>query len=362
MILPFPLLLLALALLTDGVREPDVNWAIGKELKVATQVEISAQWNESPLRELLDQVSKSKRIPLFIDRRVDPDILISQSVREMNWEQLLAKLGESHGYCFCRIENIYYFGPAETAISLPSRYQKLKNWIKKNREQAKVDWRQSVSMQWDRLAQPGQLLQSSVQRNGLTMFGESLPLDVWPRSDLPEVSLLLKTTLLNIGFEKWILISKSGEKVKGVDYPISGPVVYKISNIENPKQCLRELGQKFPELKFRVSGSSVLISGLADQMRSAVATGLGYQKVLKAKQESASRFAGEMKGMRGSVLASIANAMDLRLDYAADLKPVLSQQVEFDVDDATAEEIVRKSLEGTGLRYLIDETSLRIFK
>ena len=356
------ILIAVLCLSTDEKTEHETRWLSGKQVKNAAQVEISGQWSESPLRNMLIQISQSKHIPLFIDRRVDPGLSIDLTASRINWEQLLSMVGRPYGYGFCRLDDVYYFGPEETAVCLPGQFEKLKAWTKKNRGQADVDWWQPVSMQWPRLSQPAELLSDMSRQYEFEFHDKQLPLDVWAVSDIPNVSLLLKTALFSVGFDKWVLISKSGSKIKLVDFPVPKEVVYKISNLENAKRAASELGQMFGGIKIRTVGNSLTLSGSVNDLKSAIAKAVDFQRVHTSRPGGESVFTAEFKGKRGSVLATMASQLGLKLKFDQGIAELLSQHIEFDVVDAPADQIIRQSLQGTGLGYRIDSTQLDVYR
>ena len=360
--------MLLLAVLTccwvgdNSASNPD--WLTGKQLKKTVQVEISGQWSEAPIRSTLLQISRSKGIPLFIDRRVDPGIAIDLIAKDINWEQLLTVVGEPHGFGFCRIDDIYYFGPVETAIRLPEQFEKLRTWTRKNRGQSEIDWTRPVSMRWRRLSQPDELMSTMAKEFNFEIHEGPLPMDVWPASELPNVSLLLKTALFSVGFEKWVLISKLGSKIKIVDFPYSETAKFSISNFNSPKAVAQQIEKQFLGVRVRPKVNSITISGAVPKLIPAISKAVGFQKVVAGKPEKVSDvvFTAQFKGKRGSVLATMAQQLQIRLDYQQELSQILSEHIEFNVQDETADQIIRKSLQGTDLGYQIEAAKLRVFR
>ena len=343
--------------------EQSVDWLTGKALKQRAQLAINGQWSEAPLLPLLKQLSVQKKIPLFVDRRVDPSASVNIRAVDVTWEQLLIDIGNPGGYGFCKIEHLYYFGPQATADSLPDNYQKLKSWISKNRKTATVNWRKPGTTNLPLLGQPREMLQLLARENKLQVYGlDEIPFDLWPASEFSEQPMLLKTALLVVGFEKWIAISKSGKKMKVVDYVYPDVAKFSIGMLGNSKSVAAQLTTKYPHLKIESSSkATVKISGPTHGLHSAICDAVSFQKVIKGAATE-STFTAELKGSRGSILATIANQMSVKFEFSQKDGSILEQHVEFDVVDATAAEIAQNALEGTGLQFQLDSTRLRVFK
>ncbi len=357
-------MLLAVAVVVFGGATTDDNqmrWRQGTDLSKAALVEIRGRWVDAPLRGLVEQVGRSRRIPVFVDRRVDPNITVTFSAAGVNWEQFLHQVGKQHGFGFCRLEGIYYFGPVRTAARLPSQFQKLKAWVAKNRTYS-ANWLQATKLDWKQLASPQLMFQEIASQLDLEWVGPQIPHDLWPATNLPEVSVLLKSVLLTVGFDKWFLISKSGKKLKLIPFPETEAVEYKVRMGKPSSNLLRNLRARFPRVRFDQAGKTVTLEGELDPVVEAIGAVVKAQVVLAGKRVPDATFTAEFAGQRGSVLASVAQQLGLSLNFENQIRPVLNQHVTFSVVDETAESIVTKALQGTGLKFRMNIDSLEVFR
>ncbi len=339
-----------------------VRWLRGRDLDRRTQVALNAQWYEAPLRPLLTELSQGLGIPLFIDRRVDPEILVSLTVNNLTWEQLLFEFGKPHGLGFCRLGRMYYFGPNDVALTLPQHFEKLNDWVGKNRKQATVNWRQPVDGSWPRLSQPANLLaELSSARNVETFELERIPLDVWDEHASPSRPMILQAALLVVGFDKWISISKSGTKLKVVPYPQWDQTRFTVGKLKSPDDAIQKLQSQFSELSFEPGNKSVEISGPNGQIAAAVAEAIRLQSAFK-NQEAQNTFNGTLNGSRRSILNGLSQQLGLELELDTADTTALDKYVEITVKDASVQEIVSQVLSDSGLRYQLNLTTLKVWK
>lgn len=339
-----------------------VRWRRGRDLERQTQFGVSGSWADAPLQPLLRQLSQGLGVPLFIDRRVDPGLAVSLVVRDLTWDQFLFELGDPHGYGFCRLEGIYYFGPREAAYSLPQHFEKLTNWVAKHRETAAVNWRRHVPGSWSHLSQPRELLQGLAGKYQLETYQlDKIPFDLWGEYDSPAIPLVLHTSLLAVGFDQWIAISKSGKKLKFIPYPEQESNRYKVSKVEDPSETARKLEAEFPSLKIRTDKRSVELEGPKPEIEQAIAAAIRAQRPIKSPESSAT-FSGDLKGMRRNILKAIADQLGAELILPTETVESLDKFIEMSVKDLSGEEIIRETLDSTGLDFQLNGKNLRIFR
>ena len=325
------------------------DWVIGSELNRQTLVSNTGKWVEVPLRSLLEQISRHRMIPIFIDRRVDPSTPVTLAAKDLTWDQLLYQIGQPYGYSFCRIENIYYFGPVEAAMTLSANFEKLNRWIKDNRKSAKVNWRRPIRCQWPVLTQPRELFESTLKPFDVEIFElESILFDVWPAADLSQVPLVLRVALIAVGFDKWVSVSKSGSKVKIVEYPREEAYI-RLVGIENVDKAVKKLKADSSQVEIsKLDKRKLQITGSAKAVHVALGQAVSYQVAVK-NENAESTFTAQLEGKRGSIVATMAQQLELEMDFPQELNAILNEHVEFEVKEATADQILVLALEGTSI-------------
>jgi hypothetical protein len=75
-------------------------------------------WNEQPMRETLGNFATHHRLGFLLDRRVDPDTLISLDVKQTTVCEVFERVAKQHGLAFCEFETVAYIGPVDAAEQL----------------------------------------------------------------------------------------------------------------------------------------------------------------------------------------------------------------------------------------------------
>ncbi len=337
------------------------DWLAGKLLEQQARQAITGQWADAPIRPLLRQLAQHQKIAVWVDRRVDPTIPVTLTAKDLTWEQLLHAIGAKHGLGFCRLENVYYFGPIENCVALGTLYPQLKQQLVERRDQLEVNWLSPIPVSWTRLSQPRKLLQQLADRQQVELLSAiDIPHDLWEEFDGPMIPPVLQALLLVSGFQKWIAISEKGTRMKVVGYPPENRGIYVVGFQPDASRIVNELRAEFKDVTFRaIDNSRVEVGGEIKNLGPAMGRLIARQ--VATRNESAdSRFTFELKGQRGSVLATMAFQLDVKLQYEAELGAILAEYIELNFEDAPVDEILTAALSGSGLQYQITETELRI--
>ena len=343
-----------------NAKQDSVQWRTGGELRRASRVAISGTWTDTPLRQLLQQISKRQRISLFIDRRVDPNRNVNLDARNLTWEQLLLEIGKQHSYFFCRLDDVYYFGPRQVCVTLPDVYENLRTELRERRQELRVNWLTASSANWPRLSQPRQLLQAIGQQHGVELYSDDqVAHDLWNEFSSPPIPLALQAILLTSGFGKTIVVSKTGQKLKIVDYPKVDECSWRVEHLEDARAVIREIKSDHTEIEMQaVTRRRSELSGKTDVLYLAIVALIGEQSALQGRGPVT--FSLELRSTRGSALATMAQQLNVEFDYQPDAAEALAEFVELNFKDATAEEIIQGVVAGSGLSYQLDSKQLKI--
>ena len=338
-----------------------IDWQTGQALDQQARKAISGHWADAPIRPLLRQLAQHQKTAVFVDRRVDPTIPVTLTAKDLTWDQLLSAIGAEHGLGFCRLENIYYFGPIEDCILLATMYPQLKQQLVKRRDQLQVNWLSPIPVSWSRLSQPRELLQQLADRQQVELLSAlDISHDLWEEFDGPNFPPVLQALLLVSGFHKWIAISEKGTRMKVVDYPRQNHGVYVVGLLPDANRIVKELQPQFSNVSFRaVDNSKVEAAGEITNLIPAIDRLIAQQVAIRA-DTAESRFTFELKGQRGSLLATMAVQLDVKLQYDPELGAILSEYIELNFEDASVDEIITAALGGSGLKFQITETELRV--
>lgn len=347
----------------SGQDTPDIKWLTGRKLDEFNQVAISAWWSDAELRERIMGFSRNQQFAIFLDRRVDPSTIIELSVQDVTKEQFLWSVAESSNLGVCRIEDFYYFGPAETAAKLPAVCQQLIRSTSKKRKNAKVDWSLRRPLKTDSIIEPKQILLDLADKNRFQIENpEAIEHDIWAGFELPNTSLQIRVAILLIGFGKTFERNDDGSIIKIVDLPDIKATEATFGKLDNPQSMAQALRSKFPGLKINVRGKRLVASGPPMQISEVQRLIVAAQKPTGVNSADKT-FTFTTHSQRGVVLATVAQGANLVLVFDKsnrELVKTLTEPIEVRAVNASLVELVQQALDGTNLKYDLVDRELRV--
>ncbi|HBT78390.1 MAG TPA: hypothetical protein DEB39_16025 [Planctomycetaceae bacterium] len=182
-----------------------------------------------PLRDAVVRLVESQKGGVLLDRRVDPGILVDLDVEREPLESLLQRLVVSlesgnvsnndalkPGVCF--VGDTVYIGPETAARQLESLLTFQRKRIESLPEKTGKKYLRRTPLRLPMLTDPRDALGRVAKSSGLSWERlETLPHDLWDRTDLPALAVYEQLTLLLIGFDRTFdFVSKDGSRIAPV--------------------------------------------------------------------------------------------------------------------------------------------------
>ena len=341
--------------------DSSIDWLTGKELKEALRLPVSGDFKSAPIRNRLSEFAKRQRTGVFVDRRVDPNIELEMSFSDLTIEQFLQQLTDDYGLGICRVGDLFYVGPKDSAKILPLLiYQLREDSLKlKRANKSGPNWTSKSTLAWPELTTPRDLIKSVCESNQVELLNDDLiPHDLWPEVSLPPLSLDHQLALLVVGFDLWLELNKSGE-VKLTAFPKLESGVCSVEGVKDASRIARNLRSEFEHVKFKATGSKVRMTGSAEDLWQA-RRWLVKQQVPERSAQATQVYSIETTAQRGSILASLAKQIDCKLNYPPHVKNVLLQRVTINMVQQPVETIIEEVLKGTDLKFQIQGSQLSI--
>lgn len=348
-------------------KDAPTKFLTGKDLDEKLQLSISVTYSNARLREELAKFSVHERVGVFIDRRVDPATPFTLTISDGTFEQVLWKIAEQTGLGICRLGDVFYLGPPETAKALRVLWHELTAETKRIQKQSEVPWNRRSKVVWAELSQPNQVLIQLADENGFSIENASasdtetanlaLPHDLWPLVQLPDLRLDEQIALLCVGFERWFKRNQDGSIVSITQLPVvdHGQVEWAVG--KDFKSRLADLKNQFP-------GCQCVLRGQLLQARGPTAD-LDRMEATLVRWRVPQQGAGEVYTLsthatREQILATIAQRTSRSLEFPPELKRVLDQRIELNVQNVTLEKLIDETLRGSGLKYRMETDKLVI--
>jgi hypothetical protein len=310
---------LGLALLNEGIaQEPRQAGQGGRIL-------VTLEWGDVPLRDRLMEFGKKYSVPVFLDRRVDPDQKIELSAVDLPVEGVLALAAEKLKLGICRIGKVHYIGPNSTASTLSGIVTQRKREQGKLPPQSKVLWGKARELKWDEAASPQDIAAALVEEAGAALENaDQIPHDVWPAYELPALTLTERLSLVLAGFGQTFQVSADGQQIRILPIP----------------------------------QDKSLAAGSVDDQRDLPRPGV-TKSVTKGPLKKTFSLTVQ-KQPAGAVVGTVAKQLGKEFKYDPSLRDKLGEEVSFSVKDVTLEELLAKTLTPLGLSCKVTEKVLEI--
>ncbi|MGE0756830.1 MAG: STN domain-containing protein [Pirellulaceae bacterium] len=345
------------------------NWLTGAnfERQLGEPVD-SIVWTSGELRQKLQNLSRTVRVAIWLDRRLDPSQpmaleLTATPLREC-LEQVAAKLGADVGTC----GSVVYLGPSATARQLASLAAVRQEECQRLPAAGRSRTTGSQAWSWNILAEPRQLLEQLAAEADLPIDDpQRIPHDLWAAAELPPLTWAERMTLLLAGFDLTFTIEPATSQIRLVPIPARVDVVRVYPWTSASSTSLAELQQAAPAAQFQREGNRIRVSGRAED-HSALASLLDRVRPAADVPRGKIKVPGkpmQVYTMQGvAPLGNILKTLQVRamLDITIDprIQQDLYQRISFDVRDASLDDLLAAVFRDTGLHYELSGRQLRV--
>ncbi|HEX7449302.1 MAG TPA: hypothetical protein VF306_17235 [Pirellulales bacterium] len=342
---------------------PDVDWLVGRDLTIQRGRPLTASWSQTPVREALAELSRSQRVAMLLDRRIDPDRPVSLSIDAVALEDAVAQIAHE-----CQAD-VSWFGPL-AYLGPPAAAQRLRTLAAlrdADAERLSGERRQRFahprSWSWEDLATPRELCQSLAAEARVRLESlDLLPHDLWAAADLPPLTWIERLTLLANEFDLTFEFADDGAAVRLT--PVVEPVRIerRYAGGKQPVALARRYAELAPEAEVERFGGGVIVRGriedherLTEQPKR-VSRGKPGKQVftVRADEQPLSAVLDQLRSQL---------RLTLNIDEAALRKAGISldRSISFDVKRATLEELLFAVLRPAGLTYRGEGREFEIF-
>ena len=255
-----------------------------EDFERALRQPISVTNKSDALRGMLTNFSTAYNVAIMLDRRLDPTRTPSINLQNQPFNTAVESIASSVGAGAVVVGDTIVIGPLNAVGNLPSLIKKRSAEISSS-EAGIPRFRRSeltnrrITMHWNDLDEPSQILVAAADRFGLTVANpERIPHDLWPGNTVPEASAVEALSLLLIQFDLTFEWQDRGRTLRLVDAP-KVATTEKFYLPRDPKHlairdrrrraetAARDWQQQIPGLQAEPDGQigRVLVTGTADQ-------------------------------------------------------------------------------------------------
>jgi hypothetical protein len=328
----------------------------------------TVHWDQVPLRDAFARLSDTMDVPIFIDRRVDPEQRVNLDVQNAAGNEVLAKAATAARLGMSQLGRVTYVGPRSAAEKIRTLAAIGEGEVEKLESGQKLELRGNESVHWPRLTEPRQLVNKIVEDRRLRLAGaEQIPHDLWAAGSFQDLSLAEQLTLLLIGFD--LTFTADAQQREVVLVPIKWPVAithrYRLSRALTPDQ----LKQQLQGIDIRIRGDEVVAVGTVEDHQR-VAHLLRPERepkhvtLVPAKTRKLYTLRIEQQPLR-----RVLEQLGQRLGWTVDIDDAaihaagksLDERVTFSVEDVDEDGLLRALLRPVGLQHERNGNRIRVY-
>jgi hypothetical protein len=339
--------------------EPPTAWLTGVALQKRLAQPVDVYWSGTPLRQAVTRLSRTERVAVLIDRRVDPGQECNLKRSRLPLGTVLEDIAASQGLGLSWLGPVAYLGP-------PPFTSRVRTLAELRREEAlRLPVRAGRKfllpkrITWDDFAAPRELLAELAAESGIEIFGlDQVPHDLWAAADLPPLSLVERLTLVAGQFDLTFQVAADGGSVALVPVPDDVAVERSYPGGPQPEQLARNWAALLPDCQVQVVGNEIYVRGLLEDHERIRGSARAPEPGIVGPghtREGQDRFTGKVAGPLGQLLEQLAARfqLELRIDHQAlqEANISLQQYVSRRVEDATLDELFEALLTPAGCTF-----------
>ncbi|HLQ45228.1 MAG TPA: STN domain-containing protein [Planctomycetaceae bacterium] len=369
----------------------------GAPFQKALDQSLGRAWTGDSLRDALRELSRTRKVAILLDRRIDPTRELSLSPPTVPLRELIARVADLVGASTTTIGNVVYVGPKASAdrlrVLVELRGKELAHLGKaaapmKGAKDSKNSWqtrfvrlKDQRTFAWEDLDSPGELLKQIAEKNQIEIVVlDQLPHDLWAGNSLPQVTAVEALSLVLVQFDSTFefLPDRAAVRIVPIPPPEEAVVEATYAIPLNSADKVRTLREKFPKATIEQNGIKLTVRASADQhtaiaefLKPASSKPLASSKSTKPGNKRSEKpsplnqtYTLTVKNAPLLEVMKTFEAKGVRFDYdrgqlqTAQLS--LDRKVNIDVTGTTAETIFRDLLEPLGFQVTINGDTLRL--
>lgn len=317
---------LAIALAVAGTSTCDAQ-STGGAFGLARERSVSIARGDAQLLDVLQSLEQNQQVAILLDRRLDPEQIVSADLRRMRLQSLIGNLASQSNGGLSVVGDTFYVGPADTVRRLRTLIELRGNELRALESQLGkriFELLHRKRVVWDDLAEPRLLVRDISDSYQLQVEGlELLPHDLWRGSVIahPNAAESLLLVLMQFDLSFVWLPEASGIRI------VPAPESAEVERLHEPRKTTAQLAMDivrdtFPGVSAAVDGKQLRISCTVEEHesleyllgeKSPTAALPVRQPVVLANQ----RFTLRSRGQRVDLLFEALQLDGVRIEYDA---------------------------------------------
>lgn len=345
-------------------------WRTGPALRQAFQTRLTQiQWEEAPLRQVVETLGREQRVAVLLDRRVDPGQLVDLSLSGLTLGEVFWQIAQSRNLESVPLGPVVYFGPAPEVSKLETALEVARRAVQQLPAGVRRRWQEPRALLWKRLTVPSELLVRLASDSQIELVGiEQVPYDLWDAADLPALALVDRLGLIAGQFGLMLELAPEGNRASLVPIPDDVSVVESYPGGRDPKELVRRWSALAPTSQIRVVDGKIEVRGsVREQQRIGASlrpdqpkTGVPASSATGTARYTVPQSHGTLERLLEEYCQRLELTLKLDREEFSRAGISLEQPVSFSVRDATREGLFRAMLDPVGCTFRIEGKTLTV--
>lgn len=337
----------------------DGGWLAGDALKQALNQKVGIAWSNVAARRAIEGFSRTQRVAVVLDRRVDGDQKIELAFSDVPLAEAFQRIASRLDVGTTMVGPVAYFGPKSTARRVATVAALANEAVSRLPSPARARWLQAKVWQWEDLARPRDLMEETLRENAIALENpRQIPHDLWGATDLPPLPLATRLTIVLCQFDLTFDPAKDGASIRLVPMP-EKPVIerdYSVNGSAAEAAAKLKKMEILTDTEVSVAGGKVAVRGRQEDQE--IVSELLAGRTARRTTVSEGRKVYSMPRVDAPVsklLETIGRQLNLEIQIdrpaiaAAGIS--LEKSVQVDVKDVSADQLLKAVLEPAGLTY-----------
>lgn len=350
------------AICSSAITTNAQDFVTGAAFEKASSQPITQTLKGLPIGKTLADLTKQYSICIFLDRRVDPDLRIKRNPKEIPLKSALYRLASDLDLGVVQFGSIWYVGPIESAAKLHQAHDLFREKMQFLDQEPLRKWNRKNSLQWQRLSQPKEIVESLIADIGMQGQGtDQIPFDIWPAQSFPELSIADQLFLLLYGFDlRPRLTAADGsfviEPIEAVEH-----VTQTISR-SLTKRHLETVADSFPLVTVKSEGNKRTFTGPPVDVYRAIWSIDFVEKTVV--DPNAPRFftLENTTATRGAILKKIAQQIGVDFQFDPETEADLQQRITINETNVGFQQLIDAVLKDANCTAQLTDDKLMIWK
>ena len=361
---------------------PPVRFRTGKRFVEALDRLMAISWQERRLRPGLRQLSESREVAVLLDRRIDPEQVLTLGLAQVSLREVLKTIASECDANVTIVGNTVYVGPASLAARLRTiveiRSRELVVAAAVSGEKRGLELLRRSTLTWQDFDRPADIVAGVCRTAGLQVDAVAgkvsgldasarlpveIPHDLWAGADIPQATITEKLTLVLAQFDLSFEWQPGADVIRLVPAP-ENPAVQRTWTLlsRGSRTRAEDVQRRFRSLPQRLDGSRLSMTGTVEQLEDV--DRLLYPERYRPRTNPRSPVPGqlsftlEIRGRLGSLLKGIAAKSDIDFEYdpaaLTDAGIQLDRNVEIRMKNASLKELCEALFKDSRIDWEID--------